>query len=432
MWVARLFTTMPAASTMSTPCSRRQATGLSLAAPTSGNPPRKEPWKHGAARPTTQVERIAHLEIGYRDESVVIVDTALFSPDYVSARNRFRDAATRLGCTLESYSIERKGPNGEELSIDVAISPGANSPGVLLVSSGIHGVEGFFGSAVQLGLLLEWIAKPNKLPQIRWVMLHALNPFGFAWRRRVNERNIDLNRNLLLEGQPFSGSPEGYSKLDGLLNPRDVPWRWEPVSLKLMLTIARYGMPVLKQAVASGQYDYPHGLFYGGSQPSRMSEILGEHFDRWLDDSRKVFHLDLHSGLGRWGSCKLLIDHPISHAQRQWLGERFGPASFETGDARGVAYTTRGSLGRWGHSRAGQRDYLYAAAEFGTYKAPRVLAALRAENQCHHWGRPDDPATEQAKRQLVEVFCPRSENWRANVSAQGRQLVERAIGGLAR
>jgi hypothetical protein len=278
----------------------------------------------------------------------------------------------------------------------------------------------------------EWASTRDTHLQLRWVMLHALNPFGFAWRRRVNEQNIDLNRNLLREGQSFTGSPDGYSRLDGLLNPRRVPSRWEPVSLKLMLTLARYGMPVLKQAVASGQYDHPQGLFYGGSQPSRTSRILEEHFDRWLGNSQRVFHLDLHTGLGQWGRYKLLIDHPISQAQRQWLSERFGQDAFETCDAQSVGYTTRGSFGRWGLSRAGHRDYLYAAAEFGTYTAPRVLAALRAENQCHHWGRPDDACAEQAKQQLVEVFCPRSQNWRQDVLEHGRRLVARAISGLAR
>jgi hypothetical protein len=362
----------------------------------------------------------------------VILDTALFSPDYVSARNRFREAAAKLGCVLESHSVDGKGPNGEYLTIDVAISPDASGRDLLLVSSGIHGVEGFFGSALQLGLLREWAARPDAHPQFRWVMVHALNPFGFAWRRRVNEQNVDLNRNLLLEGQSFSGSPAGYSRLDGLLNPRHMPSRWEPVGLKLMLTLARYGMPVLKQTVASGQYDFPQGLFYGGSRPSRMSRILEEHFGRWLGDSERVFHLDLHTGLGRWGHYKLLIDHPISPAQRQKLSEQFGQAAFETGDAQSVGYTTRGSFGRWGLSRAGRRDYLYAAAEFGTYPALRVLAALRAENQCHHWGRPDDARTERAKQQLVETFCPRSEKWRQDVLESGRRLVERAIGGLVR
>jgi hypothetical protein len=28
------------------------------------------------------------------------------------------------------------------------------------------------------------------------MLIHALNPFGFAWLRRVNEANVDLNRNF--------------------------------------------------------------------------------------------------------------------------------------------------------------------------------------------------------------------------------------------
>lgn len=359
------------------------------------------------------------------------MDSGLFSPGYVTARYRFREAAERLGCTLETYPLGLKGPRGEALCIDVAIGgEGAGRGGTLLISSGLHGVEGFFGSALQLGFLQQWAGTAAPAPR-RWVMLHALNPWGFAWRRRVDEHNVDLNRNLLLAGQAFRGCPEGYAGLDGLLNPRRPPSRWEPVGLKFLLTIARHGMPALKRAIASGQYDFPRGLFYGGNEPSHLRAILDQHFTRWLGDGERVVHLDLHTGLGRRGACKLLIDHPTSPAQRQWLSEVFGPEVFETDDAPKTAYPTRGSFGRWAWTEAAGRDYLYAVAEFGTCSAPRVLAALRAENQCEHWGAPEDPATEQAKQRLVEVFCPRAADWRSGVLDLGQRLVQRAIGGLA-
>ena len=240
-------------------------------------------------------------------------DPPCFPLDYASSRREFHEACARLGCALEAHPMNQAGPNGDDLTIDVAILPGGSPDRTLLVSSGIHGVEGFFGAAVQLRALQDWASRPGrKHAGVRCVMVHALNPFGFAWRRRVNEDNVDLNRNLLLPGESFSGSPAGYAALDGLLNPRHVPSRWEPVRLEFMVAIARHGMPAIKQSVASGQYDFPHGLFYGGGQPSRTSEILSEHFDRWLADSQRVFHLDLHTGLGKWGSHKLLIDHPIS------------------------------------------------------------------------------------------------------------------------
>jgi hypothetical protein len=74
--------------------------------------------------------------------------SAAFSPDYATARERFRQAASRLGWQLEAHPIGVTGPGGEELTLDVGYSPSSERDRVLVVSSGIHGVEGFFGSAV--------------------------------------------------------------------------------------------------------------------------------------------------------------------------------------------------------------------------------------------------------------------------------------------
>jgi hypothetical protein len=203
------------------------------------------------------------------------------------------------------------------------------------------------------------------------------------------------------------------------------------VTLKLLLAIAKQGMPALKQAVASGQYDFPKGLFFGGNRPSSTSEVLAAQFDRWLGHSRRVMHLDFHTGLGAWATPKLLIDYPLTQPQRDRFSRWFGPNAFEsTDDPNKIAYPTRGSFGQWCLSRANGRDYMYAAAEFGTSKPIQVLAGLRAENQAHHWGQPADPSTERAKRRLVELFCPRARTWRSMVIEKSRRLVTQAIDGL--
>jgi hypothetical protein len=368
------------------------------------------------------------------DRQVINVLTgadALFSPDYRTARSRIREAAGRLGCEIQTHPINGTGPRGEDLTIEVVITRGTIADRTLVLSSGIHGVEGFFGSAVQLGVLEEWARQHGPPPGVRCVLLHALNPFGFAWRRRVNESNVDLNRNLLREGEAFAGSPEGYARLDRLLNPQRAPSRWEPVTLKMGLAIARYGLPALKQAVAAGQYDYPQGLFYGGERRSRLSDVLSANFDAWLGGSRHVMHLDLHTGLGDRATCILLIDNPLTEDDHRRLSAWFGPNSFEVAHSQGVAYRARGTFGQWCAGRSRSADYLYATAEFGTYSPTEVLAGLRAENQAHHWGRPEDASTERAKQRLVELFCPRSEDWRRRVLERGRELVAQAIRGLS-
>ena len=352
-----------------------------------------------------------------------------FSPDYVSARHRFRQAASRAGWSLEAHPIGVAGPTGDELTIDVACSPTHGTEKTLIVSSGLHGVEGFLGSAVQLVLLEEWGSR-SAFP-VRCVFLHGLNPFGFAWIRRADEHNVDPNRNFLLSGERYQGTPGGYAGLDDLLNPQCPPsWR-EPFTLKALWAVARHGMPALRQGVAAGQYDFPRGLFFGGTGPSRTHQLLGENLERWLQDSRDVVHLDIHTGLGLKGACRLMIDTPLSERQRTRLTEWFGAGSFEESQSSDTAYEVRGGLGRWCVARNLAPDYLYACAEFGTYGPVQVLAGLRAENQAHHWGTPTAASTVRAKHRLMELFCPSAAAWRLQVRDHGFDLVARAVRGLA-
>src|SRR5690348_9872021 len=98
-----------------------------------------------------------------------------FSPDYSTARARFVHAARDLGGMLWTYPLTATDPNNEALTIDVAISPGRDDRNALVLSSGLHGVEGFFGSAVQLALLSRWTENPHSAPAPRTILIHALN-----------------------------------------------------------------------------------------------------------------------------------------------------------------------------------------------------------------------------------------------------------------
>jgi hypothetical protein len=351
-----------------------------------------------------------------------------FSPDYATARRRFRQAAQDAGWTLEAHAVGGAGPDGTQLTIEAAFTEPRPAGKVLVVSSGLHGVEGFFGSAVQLALLARW--RERREPAAQYLFLHALNPFGFAWLRRVSEHNVDLNRNFLLPGQAFSGSPPGYAALDPLLNPRSPPAPWEPFRLEALWAVARTGMRSLKEAIATGQYDFPRGLFFGGAGPEPTQELLRQHLPRWLAGARDVVHLDLHAGLGRRGECRLIVDHALGDDQKARLTQWFGPASFEGEHAREVGYASRGSLGPWLVSQRLAGRYLQAFAEYGTAGAIEVIAGLRAENRAHHWGKPDAPANRSAKTRLKELFCPADPAWRRQVTGHATQLAQSALRGL--
>jgi hypothetical protein len=363
-------------------------------------------------------------------------DAGFFSPNYETARRRFRSAVANAGLHVETHTIASAGPDGIDLSLDAAIAGNANARQAMVLSSGLHGVEGFLGSAIQLAVLEQWLPKIVSSVPLKLILIHALNPFGFAWRRRVNEDNVDPNRNFLLPGEPYQGTPSAYQNLEAFLNPKRPPSRLDkPLFLyKAAREIRRHGMPALKQAVAGGQYDLPQGLFFGGHEPSQLVHILDHRLPPWLDNISSVLHIDFHTGLGPWATYKLLLDAEVTESRLEWLRAHFDPPGIEDliGDTatRNVAYQTRGSLGKWCQAKMSPCDYLFLGAEFGTYGAVKVLAGLRAENQAHHWGQPQATSTKRAKQQLQELFFPASSTWQQRTLAQGTELVMKAAQAL--
>jgi hypothetical protein len=195
--------------------------------------------------------------------------------------------------------------------------------------------------------------------------------------------------------------------------------------------VQRHGLPALKQALVIGQYDFPKGIFFGGHRPCGTHRALRQLLRSWIGPAASVVHLDFHTGLGRWGTYKLLLDAPTTVEQRSRLDRWFGPDTHEEDDPNGVAYLPRGSFGPWCVAQNLAPDYLYAVAEFGTYGSVAMMSGIRAENQAHHWGRPNGSRERRARARLSELFCPASEHWRRRALAQGLELVQRAASGLA-
>jgi hypothetical protein len=340
-----------------------------------------------------------------------------FSPDYFTARNRFREAAVRAGARLETLPLLAKGPGGVQLGIDVAWA-GADPPRRLLLhSSGLHGVEGFAGSAIQLRLLEDL---PSLSPGTALVVAHVLNPYGMAWLRRVNENNVDLNRNFL-DDRPYSGAPPAYSMLDPFLNPKSRPGR-DFYFLRAAFLIMRFGMPVLRQSVVGGQYEFPNGLFFGGKQMEEGPRLYETFLER-VRSAEKAIAIDVHTGLGKFKEDTLLVASEDFVNLRNIFGTRVTPLQPEQG-----AYRIEGGIETMIFRAFTKTRPIVIGQEFGTCHSVRVLHALREENRWHHYGTGSpDHAT---KRHLKNVFCPDNEPWREAVLKRGGELLERAIAEL--
>lgn len=248
--------------------------------------------------------------------------------------------------------------------------------------------------------------------------------------RRVNEDNVDVNRNFLLDGERWAGAPDGYAALDGLLNPPRPPGAISGFRAKALLQIARRGLPALKNAVAGGQYAFPRGLFYGGAGPVETHRLLRDALPQRIGAARRVVHLDLHTGLGDRGTYKLLIAHPPGAPELPDLQRIFGASEIQGWDRTGVSYDVRGALGPWCKARFPRTTYDVVVAEFGTEPILSVVEALHRENRAHQWGNPAEPRSIQAKERLRDVFAPPEPAWRDRVVAAGVRLGEQAIAGV--
>lgn len=310
--------------------------------------------------------------------------TDFFSPDYFTARDRFRAGVLRATGQIESILLQSKGPAREELTIDIGWFGAAAPRRAFVHSSGLHGVEGFAGSAIQLQWLEEGIAPPPTDGAV--AIVHALNPFGMAWLRRVNENNVDLDRNFLAADEEYSGAPELYASLNSFLNPLSPPTR-DFFRVRAAFKAWRCGVPAFRQAVEGGQYDFPRGLFFGGHQREQEARRFQVYVTDRFSDVDRLVGIDVHTGPGRFGEDHLLADCGA-------LGGLY-PRMFPAARVH------------------------FAVQEFGIRDSLTVLAALRDENRCHYFGgaRPD----------LLEVFCPANIKWRGKVLARGKEAISQGL-----
>jgi len=343
---------------------------------------------------------------------------------FEASRRRFLDAAESAGAAVASHAHPLRGLDDEELAIDVATLGSPDAPSVLLIVSGTHGVEGFTGSALQHHWFEHHAAgQPDGL---RTVLVHALNPHGFSWVRRVNEDNVDLNRNFVDWSQPPPAN-EDYGGIAQLL----VPDAWDDdtqqaTTLQLLAYADEVGFPRLQEVVSGGQYTHPTGVFYGGAGPTWSHRWLVEHLDALLGGSDRLCILDLHTGLGPWGHGEL-----ISHEGGDAAGYRRGTAWW--GDVRSMRDGESVSApidGDWlgaVESMCPDIDITAVAVEFGTVDAVTVLQSLRADAVLHATGDPLADGASQVRAQVRAAFADDDPAWFDAVAARFDDVVTAAM-----
>ena len=344
--------------------------------------------------------------------------------DYQVQRARFLVAAERTGAVVTSYRHPLPGPQGEALYTDVARRGPADASRVMLVISGIHGVEGYYGSDCQIAWLET--RDENALPaDTALVLVHLLNPWGAAHLRRVNEDNIDLNRHFIDFSQPLPANP-AYAGLHSLYHgDRDSADR------QLAEVLRDTGWQAVKRIAEAGQYTSAEGFFFGGTQPAWSFDTMAEIVTQHLSVAKTIISFDLHTGAGAWGHPMLLSIAEQHYAAHEWGKDIYGEwlTLLYTGAGRdsatGITATATGYLSQYLLTALDGTLILPLVVECGTYEGEEMHRRVRDDHWLHLYGDPASAEGQRIKANLVEGFWPCDADWRALVAFRTQQIFER-------
>ncbi len=355
---------------------------------------------------------------------------AFFSATYIEAREKFLAAFEARSLDVKSHlNPNAKGSDGEELYMDVTRIGLTSATKILVVSSATHGGEGFCGSGLQVGMLNEGFF--NNLPEDTAVLIiHAINPYGFSHVRRVNEDNIDLNRNF----RDYSiDLPDNlpYREVHDWIVPAD----WDgPAKEAADTSIANFieekGMPAFQAAVTAGQHIKEDGIFFGGKKASWSNKTLCAVIKENAGDAEHLALLDIHTGLGPYGYGELIYVGDSSGFDRamNWYDDEVTDPSSGTSTSAEVFGTMATGICQMSPNAT----HTCVAVEYGTLELMEILNSLRADNWLYIHGDITSDLGKDIKQKVRDAFYCDADDWKEMIWKRGISTVNKALAGLAK
>ena len=248
----------------------------------------------------------------YYKKKPKFISDPLFSASFDEAISKFED---RLSA---DWIVKRI--NNDETIIAVLRNPASND--WIVHTTGIHGVEGYTGSAIQLRILDELKGKNiNK----NIMLVHALNPHGMRHMQRVNANNVDLNRNSILNNDFTSDTIVFKNKwLDTLINPKTLV-EFYLFPFLLIYALVGYGIKTSVQLIVTGQYQKQTAMSYGGVEHEPEIKEFYRAIAPFFTSQSKITHMDIHTGFGKYRNEYLMVD---TKREQTFFRNFFGKANY--------------------------------------------------------------------------------------------------------
>jgi hypothetical protein len=316
-----------------------------------------------------------------------------------------------------TYELSRKlflrassDPNIKQLSLEVGpnlfidTTLVLNSPEELIIHiSGTHGPEGHIGSKIQR----EFLNGLNNTGGPSILFVHALNPFGFKYNRRVNENNVDLNRNAIFKNN--QRNEETYRRFNNVTMPTlsgnilyDIPYVVGSIAYTYINEyIEGHGSIRFKREVLNGVY--PDGIFYNGNGELQKSHVLLRDYIiylkwRYFNGLKRLTIVDVHTGLGSGSTLLISKGTNVNTGFLKNLPNTV-VSEYNSGTSEGYEEVTGEITENYG-MLFDCPEKLLITQEFGTYNNLVIIVGLIVENVYWHTDR-------NSNSLLLGIFNPK-------------------------
>lgn len=372
-------------------------------------------------------------------QETVLKNLVYFQNSYGQCRKNFVLSADKIKKKFKNVIISKlvvESKIDPDLTINYCYVPAQKKfKRLLILSSGVHGIEGYMGSAVQQMFMEELIGNEN-VTDMGILLIHGMNPYGFKYNRRVSENNVDLNRNCSPDNGLYKTVNAGYSDLYSMLNPKG------KVSLtsvenvffhiKAIRKIVQHSMKILRQAILQGQYQYPEGLYFGGNALEPSIKAVTPLLKEVAENYEIVFNLDLHTGYGARGTLHLFPNPVEDERIKQDLKNIFSGNHIDWGEDDDF-YTVTGDFSTYIGKVLSGKYYLPMAFEFGTLDSQTTMGSIKSlhnmivENQGFHHDYKTRKDELKIKSDVLEMYYPSSKNWRSKAIQDARKMLSQAV-----
>jgi hypothetical protein len=352
-----------------------------------------------------------------------------FSESYTEARGKFLAAATDAGARIHSYGRDDvRGLEGEALACDVAVLGAENAPRAALAISGTHGIEGFTASAV----LHRWLSsRTGAHAAVKFVLIHAINPWAFSHKTRTTENNVDLNRNFIRDNVGYQRENPAYDALAPLLHIDPSDARRSLAAYRAYKSYLDEHGWHLENEMLEGQYHHPDGLFYAGKEPEWSNRLFRRILTEHLTQAATVGFVDWHTGVGSFGEVVYLItgdkgSPDYSAAARWWNREQEEKSAFKSG----TTPKYRGLLSQAIRQELPNARVAGGVVEFGTADEYSIFRGDCLDRWVRFEGR-NDSDVGHFRNAYKDIMNPPDLSWRRMVLDQGPAIMDQLIAGVA-